>query len=115
MRSLQKWNPSPLKKVKQVSVDKKTLRKKEQREKFIQEVSEDSSTKCSNTMDEPGSNSLDVCLEQSVRSCDSLAVEMETTFSLLYKKLINAEDFADRAIQKAIICYYQFGKALIQR
>ncbi|CAG8661262.1 8600_t:CDS:2 [Funneliformis mosseae] len=93
MRSLQKWNPSLLKK----------------------EVSEDSSTKCSNTMDEPSSNSLNVCLEQSVRSCDSSAVEMGTTISLLYKKLLDAEDFADRAVQKAIICYCQFGKALIQR
>ncbi|CAG8729821.1 6315_t:CDS:2, partial [Funneliformis mosseae] len=93
MRSLQKWNSSLLKK----------------------EASEDSSTKCSNTMDELGSNSLDVCLKQSVRSCDFSAVKMETTFSLLYKKLLDAEDFADRAVQEAIICYCQFGKALIQR
>ena len=101
---------------KQVSVDKKTLRKKEQREKFIQEVSEDSSTKCSNTMDEPGSNSLDVCLEKTIRSCDPLAVEMGTpTFSLLYEKLCDAVVLADRATQEAIWCYCQFGKALIQR
>ncbi|CAG8579535.1 13472_t:CDS:2 [Funneliformis mosseae] len=100
---------------KQVSVNKKALRKKEQREKFIQEVSEDSSTKCSNTMGEPGSNSLDVCLKQSVRSYDFSAVKIGTTFSLLYKKLLDAEDFADRAVQEAIICYCQFRKALIQR
>ncbi|GES80353.1 hypothetical protein GLOIN_2v1572084 [Rhizophagus clarus] len=114
---------------KQVSVDKKTLRKKEQREKFIQEVSRndsipsvssqresDSSTNCSNIIDEPGSNSLDVCLEQTVRSCDPLAVEMGTpTFSLLYEKLCDAVILADRAVQEAIIRYCQFGKALIQR
>ncbi|CAG8742552.1 552_t:CDS:2, partial [Funneliformis mosseae] len=90
---------------KQVSVNKKAFHKKEQREKFIWEASEDLSTKCSNTIGEPGSNSLDVCLKQSVRSYDSSAVKMETTFFLLYKKLLNAEDFADCAIQEAIICY----------
>ncbi|PKY55707.1 hypothetical protein RhiirA4_548869 [Rhizophagus irregularis] len=74
---------------KQVSVNKKALRKKEQREKFIWEASKDSSTKCSNTMGELNSNSLDVCLKQL--------------------------DFTDRAVQEAIICYCQFGKALIQR
>ena len=73
---------------KQVSVDKKTLRKKEQREKFIQEASEDSSTKCTNTIGEPGSNSLDVCLGQTVRSCNSLDHKSRMpTFSLLYEKL----------------------------
>ncbi|PKC63539.1 hypothetical protein RhiirA1_463635 [Rhizophagus irregularis] len=53
-------------------------------EKFIQEVSKnDSSTNCSNT----------------------IAVEMRiSTFSLLYEKLRNAEDFADRVVQEAIIC-----------
>ncbi|RGB31546.1 hypothetical protein C1646_763928 [Rhizophagus diaphanus] len=112
---LAKVEPISPEKGKQVSVNKKALHKKEQREKFIWEASEDSSTKCSNTMGELGSDSLDVCLEQSVRSCDSSAVEMGTTFSLLYKKLLDAEDFADHAVQEAIICYCQFGKALIQR
>jgi hypothetical protein len=75
---------------KQVSVDKRALRKKnqkKQREKFIQEVSEgavtkvtsddsipsvssqresDSSTNCSNIINESGSNSLDVCLEKTI-------------------------------------------------
>ncbi|RIA86004.1 hypothetical protein C1645_829929 [Glomus cerebriforme] len=88
---------------KQVSVDKKTLRKKEQREKFIQEVfgnnlipsvssqrESDSSTNCSNIIDELGLNSLDVCLEQTVRSCDPLAVEMGMpTFSLF--RILNEE------------------------
>jgi hypothetical protein len=37
------------------------------------------------------------------------------TFSLLYEKLCNAVILANRAIQEAIFCYYQFGKALIQR
>ncbi len=61
-------------------------------------------------------NSLDVCLEQTVRSCDPLAVEMGMlTFSLLYKKLCDAVVLADRATQEAIWCYCQFGKALIQR
>ncbi|PKC17763.1 hypothetical protein RhiirA5_405448 [Rhizophagus irregularis] len=60
------------------SDDKRSLQKKNQREKFIQEV--DSSS-----------------------------------FARLYEKLRNAEDFADRAVQEAIICYCQFGKALIQR
>ncbi|PKK58610.1 hypothetical protein RhiirC2_763314 [Rhizophagus irregularis] len=125
---------------KQVSVDKSALRKenqKKQREKFIQEVSEgavtkvtsddsipsvssqresDSSTNCSNIIDELGSNSLDVCLEKTIRSCDPLAVEMGTpTFSLLYEKLCDAVILADRATQEAIFCYCQFGKALIQR
>ncbi|CAG8530482.1 6072_t:CDS:2 [Funneliformis mosseae] len=41
---------------------------------------------------------------------------METlTLSLLYKKLCNAVTLADHATQKAIFCYCQFGKALIQR
>ncbi|CAG8726860.1 3708_t:CDS:1, partial [Funneliformis mosseae] len=100
---------------KQVSVNKKAFYKKEQREKFIWEASEDSSTKCFNTMGELGSNSLDVCLKQSVRSYDFSAVKMETTFSLLYEKLLDAEDFADRVVQEVIIYYCQFGKALIQR
>ncbi|GET57637.1 hypothetical protein GLOIN_2v1572084 [Rhizophagus irregularis DAOM 181602=DAOM 197198] len=50
-------------------------------------------------------NCLDVCLEQTVRSHNPLAVEMRiSTFSLLYEKLRNAEDFADRVVQEAIIC-----------
>ncbi|GES72579.1 hypothetical protein GLOIN_2v1572084 [Rhizophagus clarus] len=117
---------------KQVSVDKRMLRKeiqKKQREKFIQEVSEDDSipsvssqrgsdlnTNCSNIIDEPGLNSLDVCLEKTIRNCDPLAVEMGTpTFSLLYKKLCDAVTLADHATQEAIFCYCQFGKALIQK
>ncbi|CAB5395973.1 unnamed protein product [Rhizophagus irregularis] len=76
----------------------------------------DSSTNCSNIIDELGSNSLDVCLEKTIRSCDPLAVEMRTPiFSLLYEKLCDAVILADRATQKAIVCYCQFGKALIQR
>ena len=75
---------------KQVSVDKRMLHKenqKKQREKFIQEMSEevdtkvtlddsipsvsfqresDSSTNCSNLIDEPGLNSLDVYLEKTI-------------------------------------------------
>ncbi|GET57636.1 hypothetical protein GLOIN_2v1778864 [Rhizophagus irregularis DAOM 181602=DAOM 197198] len=44
-------------------------------------------------------NCLDVCLEQTVRSHNPLAVEMRiSTFSLLYEKLRNAEDFADHRI-----------------
>jgi hypothetical protein len=42
---LAKVEPISPEKGKQVSVDKKTLRKKEQREKFIQKASEDSSIK----------------------------------------------------------------------
>uniref|UniRef100_U9TIP1 Uncharacterized protein n=2 Tax=Rhizophagus irregularis TaxID=588596 RepID=U9TIP1_RHIID len=64
-------------------------------EKGKQKASEDSSTKCSNTMGELGSNSLDVYLKQSVRSYDSSAAKMETTFFLLYKKLFDAKNFAD--------------------
>ncbi|PKY61438.1 hypothetical protein RhiirA4_486416 [Rhizophagus irregularis] len=125
---------------KQVSVDKRMLRKEnqiKQRKKFIQEIFEgavtkvivndsipsvssqresDISTNCSNIIDKPGSNSLDVCLEKIIRSCDPLAVEMETpTFSLLYEKLYDAVILADRATQEAIFCYCQFGKALIYR
>ncbi|CAG8491090.1 354_t:CDS:2, partial [Funneliformis mosseae] len=37
-------------------------------------------------------------LQQLVQNCDSSTVEMETTFSLLYKKFLDAEDFADCAI-----------------
>ncbi|GES92075.1 hypothetical protein GLOIN_2v1572084 [Rhizophagus clarus] len=104
----------------QVSVNKRMLCKenqKKQREKFIQKVSEDdsipsvssqrASTNCSNIIDEPGFNSLDVCLEKTIRNCDSLAVEMGTpTFSLLYEKLCDAVTFADHATQEAIFCYY---------
>ncbi|RGB23105.1 hypothetical protein C1646_775002 [Rhizophagus diaphanus] len=97
---------------KQVSVDKRALCKenqKKQREKFIQEVSEGAVT-------ELGSNSLDVCLEKTIRSCDPLAVEMRMpTFSLLYEKLCDAVIITDCATQEAIFCYCQFGKALIQR
>ncbi|UZO22664.1 uncharacterized protein OCT59_015021 [Rhizophagus irregularis] len=46
-------------------------------------------------MGELGSNSLDVYLKQSVRSYDSSAAKMETTFFLLYKKLFDAKNFAD--------------------
>ncbi|GES82758.1 hypothetical protein GLOIN_2v1582864 [Rhizophagus clarus] len=113
----------------QVSVDKRMLCKenqKKQREKFIQKVSEDdsipsvssqrASTNCSNIIDEPGFNSLDVCLEKTIRNCDPLAVEMGTpTFSLLYEKLCDAVTLADHVTQEAIFCYYQFGKAFIQR
>ncbi|CAG8518543.1 16870_t:CDS:10 [Gigaspora rosea] len=68
----------------------------------------DSSTNCSNIIDESGSNSLDVCLEKTV--------EMGTpAFSLLYEKLCDAVILADRATQEIIFCYCQFGKALIQR
>ncbi|RGB30811.1 hypothetical protein C1646_764872 [Rhizophagus diaphanus] len=45
-----KVEPISSEKGKQVSVNKKALRRKEQREKFIQEVSKNSSTKCSNTI-----------------------------------------------------------------
>ena len=76
----------------------------------------DSSINCSNIIDEPGSNSLDVCLEKTIQSCDPLAVEMETlTFSLLYEKLYDAVILADCATQEAIFCYCQFVKALIKR
>jgi len=76
----------------------------------------DSSTNYSNLIDKPGSNSLDVCLKKTIRSCDPLAVEMGTpTFSLLYEKLCDAVILADCATQEAIFCYCQFGKALIQR
>ena len=112
---LAKVEPISPEKGKQISINKKALRKKEQRKKFIREASEDSSTKCSNTMGEQGSNSLNVCLKQSVQNYDSSAVKMGTIFYLLYKKLLDAEDFADRAVQEAIICYCQFEKALIQR
>ncbi|CAB4489548.1 hypothetical protein RhiirA5_384191 [Rhizophagus irregularis] len=98
---------------KQVSVNKKALCKKEQREKFIQKASEDSSTKCSNIMGELSSNSLDVCLKQLVQSYNFSAVKIGTTFFLLYKKLLDTENFTDCAVQEAIICYCQFGKALI--
>ncbi|CAG8690951.1 1823_t:CDS:2, partial [Rhizophagus irregularis] len=65
------------------SDDKRSLQKKNQREKFIQEVS-------------------------------GIPSDL-SDFARLYEKLRNAEDFADRAVQEAIICYCQFGKALIQR
>ncbi|RIA86591.1 hypothetical protein C1645_829057 [Glomus cerebriforme] len=66
-------------------------------EKDKQKVSKnDSNINCSNTISEPGLNSLDICLEQTVRSCDPLAVEMGISiFSILYEKLCNAKDFAD--------------------
>uniref|UniRef100_U9T749 Uncharacterized protein n=1 Tax=Rhizophagus irregularis (strain DAOM 181602 / DAOM 197198 / MUCL 43194) TaxID=747089 RepID=U9T749_RHIID len=65
---------------KQVSVNKKALCKKEQREKFIQKASENSSTKCSNIMGELSSNSLD--------------------------KLLDTENFTDCAVQEAIHSLY---------
>ena len=62
----------------------------------------DSSTNCSNIIDELGLNSLDVCLEQTVRNCDPLAVKMGTpTFSLLYEKLCDAVILADRATKES--------------
>ena len=87
---LAKVEPVFPEKDKQVSVDKRVLRKenqKKQREKFIQEVSKgvvtkvtpddsipsvsfqresDLSTNCSNIIDELGSNSLDVCLKKTI-------------------------------------------------
>ncbi|POG73798.1 hypothetical protein GLOIN_2v1582864 [Rhizophagus irregularis DAOM 181602=DAOM 197198] len=91
---------------KQVSVDKRALRKenqKKQREKFIQEVSEGAVTEVTSndSILSLGSNSLDVCLEKTIRSCDPLAVEMRTpTFSLLYEKLCDAVILADPLIQR---------------
>ncbi|CAG8731113.1 12463_t:CDS:2, partial [Racocetra fulgida] len=38
-----------------------------------------------------------------------------TNFTLLYEKLCDAIILADRKTQEAIMCYYLFGKALIQR
>ena len=74
------------------------------------------SINCSNIINKPGLNSLDVCLEKTIQSCDSLAVEMGMpTFSLLYEKLCDAVILADCATQEAIFCYCQFGKSLIQR
>ena len=76
----------------------------------------DSSTNCSNIIDELDLNSLDVCLKKTIQSCDLLSIEMRTsTFSLLYEKLCDAVIFANRITQEAIFCYCQFGKALIQR
>ncbi|GBC51556.2 hypothetical protein GLOIN_2v1769868 [Rhizophagus irregularis DAOM 181602=DAOM 197198] len=72
----------------------------------------DTSTNCSNIIDEPGSNSLDVCLEKTIRSCESLAVEMGTpTFSLLYEKLCNAVILADR-VKKLSFVTVNLGKLL---
>ncbi|GES88732.1 hypothetical protein GLOIN_2v1572084 [Rhizophagus clarus] len=99
------------------------------REKFIEEVSEndlmlsvssqresDSSTNCSNIIDELGLNSLDVCLEKTIQNCDFLAVEIGTpTFLLLYEKLCDTVTLADYVTQEAIFCYCQFEKAFIQK
>ncbi|RGB24034.1 hypothetical protein C1646_821815 [Rhizophagus diaphanus] len=115
MRSLQKWNPSLLKKevsegaVTEVISDDSILSVSLQRKS-------NSSTNCSNIINELDLNSLDVCLEKTIQSCDSLEVEMRTpTFSLLYEKLCDAIILADHVTQEAIFCYCQFGKALIQR
>uniref|UniRef100_U9STM9 Uncharacterized protein n=1 Tax=Rhizophagus irregularis (strain DAOM 181602 / DAOM 197198 / MUCL 43194) TaxID=747089 RepID=U9STM9_RHIID len=79
------------------SDDKRSLQKKNQREKFIQESNTDSAEQ------------QQVILSNPCKKVDS------SSFARLYEKLRNAEDFADRAVQEAIICYCQFGKALIQR
>ncbi|CAG8680973.1 27552_t:CDS:2 [Racocetra persica] len=77
------------------------------REKFIQKVSSDLIQ-----------SDTDLAKQQLVilsstsspyRQADS------SSFAHLYEKLRDAENFADRAVQEAIIYYCQFGKALIQR
>ncbi|CAB4397898.1 unnamed protein product [Rhizophagus irregularis] len=89
------------------SDDKRSLQKKNQREKFIQEVSGTPSDLSQSNTD--SAEQQQVILSNPCKKVDS------SSFARLYEKLRNAEDFADRAVQEAIICYCQFGKALIQR
>ncbi|CAG8480277.1 19200_t:CDS:2 [Racocetra fulgida] len=89
------------------SDDKRSLQKKNQREKFIQEVSSDL---IQSDTDLAKQQLVTLSLTSSpCKQADS------SSFAHLYEKLRDAEDFADRAVQEAIICYCQFGKALIQR
>ncbi|CAG8672511.1 23281_t:CDS:2 [Gigaspora margarita] len=89
------------------SDDKRSLQKKNQREKFIQEVSSDLIQSDTNLAKQ---QLVTLSLTSSpCKQADS------SSFAHLYEKLRGAEDFVDRAVQEAIICYCQFGKALIQR
>ncbi|CAB4413827.1 unnamed protein product [Rhizophagus irregularis] len=86
---------------KQVSVNKKALRKKEQREKFIWEASKDSSTKCSNTMAliqrrskitsekqvDPESNAVSRILNMEVKA----QLPADTSDALLWKRIKQAK------------------------
>ncbi|GBC12684.2 hypothetical protein GLOIN_2v1765732 [Rhizophagus irregularis DAOM 181602=DAOM 197198] len=68
---------------KQVSVNKKALCKKEQREKFIQKASENSSTKCSNIMVDPKSNAISRILNMEVKA----QLPADTSDALLWKRI----------------------------
>ncbi|CAG8837081.1 17786_t:CDS:1, partial [Racocetra persica] len=94
-------------KASKTSDDKRSLQKKNQREKFIQKVSLDLIQ-----------SDIDLAKQQLVTlsSTSSPCKQADSSsFAHLYEKLRDAKDFADHAVQKAIICYCQFGKALIQK
>ncbi|CAG8848407.1 31264_t:CDS:2, partial [Gigaspora margarita] len=76
-------------------------------QKFMAEVSKNSSSSISN------SNADNDVIPTTLNETESQP--SNTSFTFLYEKLCNAIILADRKTQEAILCYCNFGKALIQR
>ncbi|KAF0489516.1 hypothetical protein F8M41_022082 [Gigaspora margarita] len=76
-------------------------------QKFIAEVSKNSSSSISN------SNADNDVMSTTLNETESQP--SNNSFTFLYKKLCNTIILADHKIQEAILCYCNFGKALIQR
>ncbi|CAG8504989.1 9188_t:CDS:2, partial [Dentiscutata heterogama] len=74
-------------------------------QKFMTEVSKNSSSSISNADNDVIPTTLNETESQ----------PSNNSFTFLYEKLCNAIILADRKIQEAILCYCNFGKALIQR
>ncbi|CAG8630769.1 19863_t:CDS:2, partial [Racocetra persica] len=74
-------------------------------QKFMAEVSKNSSSSISNADNDVIPTTLNKTESQ----------PSNNSFTFLYEKLCNAIILADRKIQEAILCYCNFGKALIQR
>ncbi|CAG8771850.1 19613_t:CDS:2 [Gigaspora margarita] len=76
-------------------------------QKFMAEVSKNSSSSISN------SNADNDVIPTTLNETESQP--SNNSFTFLYEKLCNAIILADHNTQKAILCYCNFGKALIQR
>ncbi|CAG8563283.1 11461_t:CDS:2 [Diversispora eburnea] len=88
-------------------------------QKFMLEVSENSSPQLQYTdsiISEGGTANGNVDMDVTSTTPNETKFQpSNTNFTLLYEKLCDAIILADRKTQEAIVCYCLFGKALIQR
>ncbi|CAG8781758.1 2259_t:CDS:1 [Cetraspora pellucida] len=85
-------------------------------QKFIAEVSKNSSSSISNS--NADNDVIPTTLNETEKSktrCFTSSQTSNNSFTFLYEKLCNAIILADRKIQEAILYYCNFGKTLIQR